>query len=109
MGNIMPFWILAERKEDGYSIILRRTKIFLRNDILSERSLVRIIIFSGNNGIFLKNNRIFLRNDMLLLERSLVRIRIFLGNDVLLLGKSLVRIRIRLKIGIDWILRSIIY
>jgi len=60
MENIILFWILAERKEDGYSIILRRTRIFLRN-------------------------------------------------DVLLPGRSLVRIRIRLRMGIDWILRSTIY
>jgi len=37
------------------------------------------------------------------------RTRIFLRNDILSLGRSLVRIRIRLRMGIDWMLRSTIY
>jgi len=43
MGNIILSWISVERKEDGYSIMLRRTRIFLRNNILLlGRSLLRI-------------------------------------------------------------------
>jgi hypothetical protein len=45
MGKIMLSWISAERKEDGYSMMLRRARIFLRNDVLSSgRSLARIRI-----------------------------------------------------------------
>jgi len=44
----MPSLISAERKEDRYSIMLRRTRIFLRNDmLLLGRSLARIRLRLG--------------------------------------------------------------
>jgi len=46
---------------------------------------------------------------MFLKTRVFLKTRIFLKNDVLLLKRSLAKIRIRLRMGIDWILRSTIY
>jgi len=39
----MLFWDLVERKEDRYSMILRRARVFVKNNILLlGRSLLRI-------------------------------------------------------------------